>query len=207
MSAPRVLGVDPSLKATGVCLPDGWTFTIKTGEAIVGDRRLHILRTALRTYVRRALPLDLGAIEVPTQFRSGDAAIAAGMAQGICREVLIEYGVPYGLVHPTSVKMFGTGRGDADKALMIATADRHRKHRAYLGEVTEAVGDDNQADAWWIYQMCRRYFGVDDLDPDLDEWLNPHLIREAKTKPGKITGAKWPGGREGAAIRARRANR
>lgn len=204
----RVMGFDPSLRASGLCLPDGSTYTIETGGSHRGDVRLHDMRNGLRHYIRRALPVALAAVEIPTLFRSGDAALAAGMAQGITREVLIEFGIPYALVHPSALKMFAVGRGDADKPLMVAAANRHRRNlRHQPGELAteDDLTDDNQADAWWLWQMCRWHLGDRVLDPDLDEWLHPHLLRDTKTRTGK--GTRWPGISTRQAARTSRANR
>ena len=178
----EVIGIDPSLTATGVCLPDGTCTTIKTGGAHRGDQRLHDLRRAMRYYLR-AWPARLAVIEVPGQFRSGDAALAAGMVQGVIREILVEFQLPFGKIHLTKVKQFATGKGDADKATMVAAANRHRD--------ADPLTDDNQADAWWLRQIGLWHLGEKTLDPSQDEWLNPHLLRDEIDRNPK--GAKWPG--------------
>src|SRR4051812_37134222 len=108
----EVRGVDPSLRATGVCLPNGATYTIKTGQAVKGDHRLTILRQAFTYYVK-AWPAQLNVIELPGHFQTQSSAIAAGMALGIIREVLADAGEPVGFVAPTVLKQFATGRGNA----------------------------------------------------------------------------------------------
>lgn len=191
---PEVIGIDPSLKATGICLPDGSTFTLATGDAKRGDTRLHDLRKALRYYLRKA-PARLAVVEVPTQFKSGDAALAAGMAQGIVREILVEFAVPFGKINPSLVKKFATGRGggpETDKLHMIAAANRHRFALHGPADGTyDNLDDDNQADAWWLREMGLWHLGVRRLDPMQDTITTPHLIRDETVKDSK--GAKWPG--------------
>lgn len=207
---PEVIGIDPSLRATGICLPDGTTFTIKTGEAAVGDYRLNLLEKALRYYLR-SFPARLAVVETPGDmggFRSIDAAMAAGMAQGVIRLVLGEFRIPFGKINPTLVKKFATGHGggsETDKAHMIAAANRHRiaphvtPHMNLRGEPNcpgckgerlDPLTDDNQADAWWLREMGLWYLGVRHLDPANDTILNSEIVRRACVADRK--GAKWP---------------
>jgi crossover junction endodeoxyribonuclease RuvC len=194
MTIPEVIGIDPSLKATGFCGSDGTTFTLTTGDAKRGDTRLHDLRKMLRYYLR-ANPARLAVVEVPARFQSGDAALAAGMAQGIVREILVEFAIPFGKLNPTLVKKFATGRGDADKGAMVAAANRHRlaahTSKAVGDRMYDDLTDDNQADAWWLRQMGLWHLGVKTLDPGQDEVVGSNAIRDTVIRPAK--GAKWPG--------------
>jgi Holliday junction resolvasome RuvABC endonuclease subunit len=200
VTLPEVIGIDPSLKRTGLCFPDGSMAVIATGDAHRGDHRLHDLRQALRYYLR-SWPAQLAVIEVPAQFKSGDAALAAGMAQGIVRELLVEFQVPFGKIHPSTLKLFAVGRGsgpDSDKAHMVAACNRHRENdsrhwTARSGEPEYvAITDDNEADAWWLRQMGLWYLGrPDELDPSRDSILNSTIVRDAAVKGPK--GVKWPG--------------
>jgi Holliday junction resolvasome RuvABC endonuclease subunit len=146
----EIMGGDLSLTATGLCLPDGSTTTIKTGGADKGDQRLVIMRQAF-THHLRCWPIDLMVLERAGQFQSGDAALAVGMAHGIIREVLAEFKVPYAYIAPTVVKQFATGRGGADKKEMVIACNQAKRRS------TESPGKDitdhNQADAWWLRQM------------------------------------------------------
>jgi Holliday junction resolvasome RuvABC endonuclease subunit len=187
MTLPEVIGIDPSLKATGLCFPDGSTQVIRTGDADRGDARLWDLSRQLRYYLR-SWPAQLAVIEIPGQFRSGDAAMAAGMVQGIIRTMLIEFRLPFGKIHLTKLKMFATGHGgggETDKAHMIAAANRHRERFAV------PITDDNEADAWWLRQMGLWHLGVRDLDPACDASLIPNTIRDAVVNDSK--GVRWPG--------------
>lgn len=191
MTLPEVIGIDPSLKRTGLCFPDGSTTVIATGGAELGDTRLYDLSRQLRYYLR-VWPATLAVVEVPARFQSGDAALAAGMAQGIVRAMLVEFRVPFGKINPTLVKRFATGRGDADKKVMVAAANRHRGAAAVRTGLPEvAITDDNEVDAWWLRQMGLWHLGHKLLDPGQDSVLSPEIIRDAAVAGRK--GAKWPG--------------
>lgn len=134
----RVAGLDLSLTATGVALPDGSTFTVRT-NAKDGDRRL--------LQIVAALPVaDLAVIEGMGRFPGNTGQIIA-MVHGAVRTALMDAGVPYVIVSPATLKAYATGRGNADKAAMILAA--------YKRSGTEFT-DDNQADAAWL-----RWAGLD----------------------------------------------
>lgn len=192
-----VIGGDLSLKRTGICLPNGQTFHIATGEKVRGDYRLHDLGRAWRHYLR-ANPCDLAVLEHPVRFQSADAAIAVGMAHGVCREILAELRIPVALINPSTLKMFACGKGSADKAEMIAAANRHREaRRAWPGapEIRPIV-DDNEADAWWLRAMGLWHLGERVVNESADSFLHADTVREkACHGPWKVegkSGAKWP---------------
>jgi Holliday junction resolvasome RuvABC endonuclease subunit len=186
----EVRGVDPSLRATGVCLPDGSTVTIKTGQADKGDSRLTILRKAFTFQVMK-WPAELNVIELPGHFQTQSSAIAAGMALGIIREVLADAGEPVAFVAPALLKQFATGRGNAEKTDMVAAANEARGRYA-VAPVCDLTSDD-EADAWWLWQMGRWRLDCADV-PEI--WRYPKNkpaegIRELAVNGG---GAKWPVG-------------
>jgi Holliday junction resolvasome RuvABC endonuclease subunit len=135
---PQVLGLDLSLNATGVCLPDGMTYTIKC-KASQGDSRFTLIRDHLRVTLRYSRP-DIAVVEDLGRFK-GNTLIVMAMVRACAVLELLDSGVPYVFVSPTSLKMFATGSGRADKDDMArAAADRGGR----------TFADDNQCDAWWL---------------------------------------------------------
>lgn len=131
-----VLGIDPSLAATGFCTVSGRTFSV---AGVHGDDRLLGLSAATRLEAEAA---SLAVLEdLPTH---GMGAGKTGMAQGVIRLALLNLMVPYVLVTPASLKKFATGRGNATKADMRV-------------EMLQRAGvdkrDDNEVDAWWLRQL------------------------------------------------------
>lgn len=149
----RIMGLDLSLSATGVCLPDGRVFTIKC-KSDWGDNRLPLIRDVIR---RHCPKVDLAVIE--DKVHSSFSAAVLGMVQGVVRTELMDQGVPYALVPAKTLKKYATGNGNADKKEMIFAA----KRRAGL-----IFKDDNQCDAWWAWQAGMDHYdlGVSYLDPD-----------------------------------------
>ncbi len=138
---PQIAGLDLSLNATGVCLPDGETYTIKC-KASQGDRRFTLIRDHIRTVLRHARP-DVVVIEDLGRFK-GRTMIVMSMVRACAVLELLDRGTPYVFISPTSLKTFATGNGRADKADMMRSATD------WGGP---AFTDDNQCDAWWLRQV------------------------------------------------------
>jgi Holliday junction resolvasome RuvABC endonuclease subunit len=190
-----VMGVDPSLTHSGLCLPDGSTVSIKTGGANVGDKRLGIIRREL-SHQLRLWPIRYAVLEdIPFSSKGNTAGAAFGHA--IIRDVLADFGIPVGLIVPATLKMFATGAGNADKVAMVAAANRQRSEHARLtGKLDHYADltDDNEADAWWLRQMGLWLAKADELDSNVDEFIGAAAVRD-KCCYGpwrKAPGAKWP---------------
>jgi len=145
----RVAGLDLSITAPGIALPDGTTHTIKTHPK-EGDRRLQ----RIATEIGRALngdednDVDLVVIEdLPTHAKS---AGITGMVHGAVRLILLDSCIPYVLVTPATLKAFATGKGNADKTAMAVAA---------LKRAGREFADDNQCDAWWLRAAGLDWYG------------------------------------------------
>lgn len=133
MTAPRVVGLDLSMTATGVCDGDG-ARTIKPASKD-GDRRLVQIVAEIRPVVYGA---DLVVIEdLPVNAKS---AGITGMVHGAVRHMLLSGG-RYVTLPPATLKKFATGRGNAGKPEMAVALFK----RAGL-----ELADDNQVDAAWL---------------------------------------------------------
>ncbi|MFJ9112971.1 hypothetical protein [Streptomyces sp. NPDC102283] len=165
----RVIGLDLSLTSTGVCLPDGSTFRIRT-RAKDGDRRLLTIRTAIRAALVDHRP-DVAVIEdLPKH------AMAAGITahvHGVVKCELLDAGVPYGLVVPATLKSYAADHGQADKARMAAAA--------YLAAGVEFADDTggDMCDAWWLRAAGH-------------EALGAPLFAMPQAQRDRLTKVKWP---------------
>lgn len=148
---PRVIGLDLSMTATGVCLPDGSTFTIATNPKARDRRLLHIVEqiTAALGDPGYGIGADLAVIEEAPPGLKGPAIKAIHMVHGAVRLRLVELGLPYVEVNPSTLKVYATGIKGADKTAMAMAAYK----RAGI-----EFADDNQCDAWWL-----RAAGLDHL--------------------------------------------
>lgn len=161
-----VLGLDLSLTATGVALPDGSTRLIKLGSCCNrGMKRLASIRRQVLGMVQES-GAELVSVE-GYSFGSRDShAHALGELGGVIRLALSEAGVPYIDVPPSSLKKYATGKGNATKELVLVHAVRRLE---YPGS------DNNEADALWL-----RALGLDFLGSPVVEM--PQLNRTALEK-------------------------
>jgi Holliday junction resolvasome RuvABC endonuclease subunit len=141
---PLVLGLDPSLQACGYCLPNGQPGTIKPGSR-KGVERLQYLRHVvldMATGIGDIPPIDLLVLE---GFSLGSKRQAYSYEIGglgwVLRVALTEAGVRWIEVPPATLKVLATGRGNANKDMMLAAAIRRL---GYQG------ADHNEADSMWL---------------------------------------------------------
>lgn len=167
----RVIGLDLSLTSTGVALPDGTTYRIKTRDKD-GDRRLLHIRDSIRDDLAEHRP-HLAVIEDLPRHAMG-AGITAHV-HGIVKAELLDAGVPYGIVVPATLKSFACDNGRADKAAMAAAA-----YLAAGAEFADDKGGD-QADAWWL-----RAAGHD--------WFGAPLFTLPQAQCDRLSKGKWPAG-------------
>lgn len=161
----RVLGLDLSITATGMCLPNGATRTLKTHPK-TGDKRLQFIAEHLRIVLEGGC--DLAVIEdLPTHAKS---AGITGMVHGAVRVVLLEAGTPYVLITPATLKAFATGKGNVDKTAMAVAA---------LKRAEREFGDDNQCDAFWLRAAA--------LD-----WYDRAEFEVPKAQRDRLTKVAWP---------------
>lgn len=176
MSIP-VVGLDPSLRATGLALPEQ-NLTVHGVERKHGcplDSRVDRIRSIVG---RVGVAIGSGAlviIEAPAigKHNNGTHELA-GLWWAIATR-LVEQGNLLAVVNPVHLKMFATGKARADKSAMVDA-------------VREVGGpnltDHNQADAWWLRQI-----GLAHVEPG-------QLHRLAPT-PGQLDvlgKVAWPAG-------------
>lgn len=165
----RVIGLDLSLTSTGVALPTGETFRIKT-RAKDGDRRLNIIRDRIREVLVDHAP-HLAVIEDLPRHAKGAGVTA--MVHGPVRTELIDAGVPFAIVVPATLKSFACDHGNAEKAELAAAA-----YLAAGAEFADDKGGD-QCDAWWL-----RAAGHD--------WCGDPLFELPQAQRDRLSKAKWP---------------
>ncbi|MCX4615741.1 crossover junction endodeoxyribonuclease RuvC [Streptomyces mirabilis] len=153
----RVIGLDLSITSTGVCLPDGTTYRIKT-RAKDGDRRLLHVRDDIADDLVACRP-QLAVIEdLPTKMHATALKII-GKLHGVVVGALLDAEVPYAYVSPATLKRFATDKGNATKQQMADAA--------YLAAGAEFPGDLNakgdggdMCDAWWLRAAGHDWCGL-----------------------------------------------
>ena len=109
---PAILAIDPALDKTGLCYPDGTTYTSQGGKLGLADFRLNRLHNEVEQAVRE-WSVEVAILEdLPTH---AHGAGLTGQAQGVVRRVLQKHKVPYVTVVASTLKKFATSSGKATK--------------------------------------------------------------------------------------------
>lgn len=165
----RVLGVDPSLTATGIARPDGSCLILNT--KLRGAERLAWLRDAVEIHV---LSADIIMLE-GYAFARPNQAHQIGEWGGVLRLLLHESGVPWVEVPPKKLKKFATGSGNAEKGHMLSAAIQRL---GYTGH------SNDEADALWLREMALQHYGC-----------SPVTLPAAQL--AALAGIAWPAGLRG----------
>ena len=136
-----VIGLDLSLTSTGYAHV---TAVLRAAERIrrpqyTGTERLRAVRDAIEHRVRDA-DADLVVLE-GYAFGRPNQAHQLGELHGVVRVMLDTTGVPWCVIPPASLKKYATGKGNADKGLMLTEAVRRL---GYAGS------SNDEADALWL---------------------------------------------------------
>jgi Holliday junction resolvasome RuvABC endonuclease subunit len=170
----QVIGLDLSITSTGVCLPDGSTFRIRTRQKD-GPRRMTVIRDRLTIEVAEQRP-DLAVIEdLPMNAGRMSLTNLKNMAclHGVVQALLVDAGVPWAYVNTKTLKKFACDNGGATKQDMTAAA--------FLAAGATFENDEgaDQVDAWWLRAAAYDWLG-------LPLFSMPEAQREALSK------GDWP---------------
>lgn len=150
----RVLGLDLSLTSTGVALPDGSTFRIKTRQAD-GDRRLVIIRNRIRAALAEHRPHVAVVEDLPIHAKG--SGITA-MVHGVVRAELVDARVPFALVVPATLKSYACDNGRAEKPELAAAAFLAAGVE-FPGDLTPSGKGGDMCDAWWLRAAGHDHYG------------------------------------------------
>ncbi len=153
----RILGIDPSLRATGLAVIETTgaratvtrRATVRIPAAWPHSRALLRLRQAVEACLAEETPAA-AAIESPFFSRNARTALALGEARGVIIAACAAAGVPVFEYAPRAVKRAVTGRGAAPKEQV------QRMIRALTGYEGEATEDETDAIAAALCHAHRR---------------------------------------------------
>ncbi|CAK7288606.1 hypothetical protein [Streptomyces misionensis] len=181
LSAPVVIGIDPSLTGTGLASSNGWCDVIgykKTRSKDPGITQLpHAERlTAMRNLVDQVTTAigtpTLAVMELPAPSRSGGGAHERGWFWWQIYNHLTTHDIPTGLLAPNARALYATGKGTATKGAVIDAITRR-----FPDWATE--GNDNAADAVALMAAGR-------------DWLGHPITDLPKTHRAALDKATWP---------------
>lgn len=173
----RVIGLDLSVRSSGIALPDGNTRTIAPRTTSHDPaRRLHEIVTRLDCHLKAYRP-DLAVIEgynlgaIPGKL----SLVRLGELGGAVRVRLFELDIPFAEIPPSVVKQYATGSGAAKKPQMVAAAKACGIN----------VSNDDEADAWWLHAMGRARYS--------EMWDPPYLGGDLfDLRAGILNRIRWP---------------
>jgi Holliday junction resolvasome RuvABC endonuclease subunit len=148
-----VVGLDLSLTSTGVAWLDGHTHHAETFTTTPKDElgaRLEAIKDRCWRVARGA---ELVVVEDVVATSRNGATVA--MVQGVIRWQLWRDHVPHTFVPPATLKVFATGRGNADKGAMIAEACRRLDYQG---------SSNDQVDALWLAHLGAYHVGRPAVD-------------------------------------------
>jgi crossover junction endodeoxyribonuclease RuvC len=160
-AAIRVVGLDLSFTKAGVALPDGRLITLRGPTSAGGrgtyERLFRHATTVVRT-IREADPYLVVLEDYAPHSPGVLSTIRAAEVGGLVRSSLWRLGIRFETVRPNELKHYATGRGNADKATMIAAALER-------GARLSSVDADDEADAYFLRLMALdAYAGTSPLD-------------------------------------------
>ncbi|MEV6165762.1 hypothetical protein AB0L71_28385 [Streptomyces sp. NPDC052052] len=173
-----VIGIDPSLTATGIASSNGWCQVVGwtdkknpiTGLPHQARREaLHEVRQLVTDTIGRP---DLVVMELPAVSRAGGGAHERGWLWWEIYNYLGSLEIPTGLLSPNQRALYATGKGNAGKGAVIDAIARRFPDWA-------TDGNDNAADA-----VALMAAGCD--------WLGHPLAPMPQTHRAAITKAIWP---------------
>ena len=149
----NILAIDPGTKcgfAHSCGLSGTWDLSVRKDES--SGMRLIRLRGKLDE-IKSSVGVDLLVFEAARNAKFANAVKVAGAIQGTMEVWSIDRCVDYKGYSPSEIKKHATGKGTADKSLMISTASLK-----WPGVV---IVDDNHADALWLLDFVVLTFGIE----------------------------------------------
>lgn len=143
----RILGLDLSLTATGWALV--WDGSPRWG--VIKSKSREVKRLAeIRNGVLDILNQTQPSLAVIEGYSYGSHQGMAGLAElgGVIRLLLLDMAIPFIVVAPATNKKFATGKGNAEKDLMLKRVFQHWG---------ADMSNNNEADAFALAQFGRCY--------------------------------------------------
>lgn len=168
-----VVGLDPSLRATGLALPDGDLLTIRTPSCNTLDDKVERVRHIVGKVGVHARTGALVVIEGPAFGMNNKATHElAGLWWALVVR-LAEQGNQIAVLTPGQLKKFATGNGNAKKPDM---------RMALYQRSGRDVRSDDEVDAAWLRQAGLVHQG------------HPDALTLPKVQTAVLDGIAWPEG-------------
>ncbi len=181
-----VIGVDPSIAATGVASwTDGRiaTYTMGTNSKLPVQRRWRQIVDPLWTHIDRAHLEDLLiVVEQPNKGAKGSGLLTNIGLWAVLTDSWSVAGSTFVDVQPSQLKKFALGKGSGkgtDKEQVLLAIERRYGHLV-------SIKDNNQADAFAMMAMACEHYGIPLRAKD-----GGHIVLPA-SHTEKLDNIKWP---------------
>lgn len=175
---PLVVGIDTSLKATGLASSEGWCRVIGYQDSkrpitkLPHPERLVQMRRVLSAVIDGIGRPDLAVLERAALSQSGGGAHERGWLWWRVYEHLTDAAVPVGLMAPNQRIQYATGKGTGAKTVVVDQVARRWPQ-------WQTGGNDNAADAVVLMAAGR-------------EWLQAPIAAMPQAHRAAIDNALWP---------------
>lgn len=165
----KILGIDPSLTGTAMAFPDGGTYVVPTKKRR-GMERVHFLRGEVEIALLEHQP-DLVVLEGYSFGSKGSAITDIAEWGGVLRLLLYESGVEWAVVAPSTLKVFATGDGHADKPQMLQQAWQRLEYAGH---------NYDEMDALWLREAGMQVYAL------------PGRVSMPKAQVNRLKVVTWP---------------
>lgn len=144
-----VVGIDPSLNSLGIAYrrADGAVYAtcLHAGKTLRGPARLSALRDAVMYHIDQVVPVRPSLVVLEGYamgFGARNSSAITGMAElgGVLRVALYEHQIRTMIVPPTVLKLFVTGKGNADKSAVAKALQNEFKFNFSKSDQYDASG-------------------------------------------------------------------
>jgi Holliday junction resolvasome RuvABC endonuclease subunit len=167
----HIVALDLSLTSTGVASVDGCSTIRRKLPERASDlqrtQRLHELTCAIDRVCRSA---DLVVIEGHSFNSRNTHAHSLGELHGVVKVCLLQRGIPFVIVPPSTMKKYATGKGNAPKDLVYGDAIRRGAE----------ISNPDESDAWWLLNMAFAHY------------QHPHRIVMPRLNETALKAVDWP---------------
>jgi Holliday junction resolvasome RuvABC endonuclease subunit len=149
----RILALDPATKCGWARIGDAkiasgvWDLSIRKDES--GGMRLLRLESKLNVCLEAGLDLVVFEAARNATRNTQGALVVQALLQGVIVLWCEKREIDYRGFSPSEIKKHATGKGNANKDLMLAAARQRGWHPV----------DDNHADALWLLDLARKEYG------------------------------------------------
>ena len=161
------MGVDQSLTGTGITVKENNKYTYyligtkKTKDtkcpSIDYTKRLKKLVSEVEKYIDIHNP-DMICIEGMSYGSTGAVVFESGGLSHMFRSLFLDKGIPFIIAPPTVIKKFWTGKGNADKLLMVQTAELKGVEIPFTERLNKETHlNNNVVDAHAMCEFLERY--------------------------------------------------